>query len=355
MNFLKKLLFICIISIAFVACESDDNSGSIPATSASFETGILVSNEGPFNMGNGSISFIDTETGTVANNIFTTTNPGEELGNIVQSIGFTTNDAYIIANNSNKITVVDRFTFESKAVIETGLVNPRYFVAANEDTAYITNWGDPFSNDDDYVAVLDLVTNEVIQMIPVAFGPERMVLRGNKLYVANKGGFDFNTAVTVIDIDNNTIINTITVGDVPGSMQIVGNDLWVLCEGKPSFTGDETAGSLYKVNMTTDTVDTSYTFDTTEHPNDIVRNGINVYYILNGAVHQLNTQNVILPGTSIVQGSFYEIAANDGKLYTTDALDFNSDGTLTIYDIASGMEEGSYTVGIIPGGIYFNE
>ena len=36
----------------------------------------------------------------------------EDLGNVVQSIGFTENEAFIVANVSNKINVVNRYTFE---------------------------------------------------------------------------------------------------------------------------------------------------------------------------------------------------------------------------------------------------
>lgn len=354
MKIIKQLVAFSAISALFLSCESDDSDPVPFDDAAAFETGIILSNEGPFNMGNGSITFINPDTGIAIIDIFATTNPGEELGNIVQSIGFTDTDAYIIANNSNKITVADRTSFESIATIESGLENPRYMNTFN-DKGFVSNWGDAFVETDDYIAVVDLISNEVITTIPVVLGPERMVADGNTLYVAHKGAFGFNNVITVIDMDNNVVIETLTVGDVPDSMQIIGGDLWVLCAGKPEFSGEETAGSLIQFDLGTNTVSNTFDFELTSHPSDLVNMGANLYFTLNGAIRVLSTQSPVLPGTAFATGSFYEIEVNNGKLYATDAVDFNSNGTLTIYDIFDGTQEASFEVGIIPGGIYFNE
>ena len=45
---------------------------------------------------------------------------------------------------------------------------------------------------------------------------------------------------------------------------------------------------------------------------------------------------------------------DNGRLYGTDAGDFASNGTLLVYDLNAEMELTTLTVGIIPGGIYFN-
>ena len=82
-------------SLMIFACKSDDPL--VPINT--YGDGILVSNEGPFNNGTGTVSFIDRELETVANGIYSQVNDSP-LGNIVQSIGFEGDRAYIVANSA---------------------------------------------------------------------------------------------------------------------------------------------------------------------------------------------------------------------------------------------------------------
>ena len=333
------------------ACSKEETEPKAPL--GDYEKGILISNEGPFQNGTGTVSFISEDFETVQNSIYNTVN-NDDLGNIVQSIGFTDNKAYIIANNSNKITVVDRYTFIKEATIETGLNNPRYFVSAN-GKGYVTNWGDTADDTDDFVAVINLATNTVESSIAVDLGPEEIAVQSNTIYVAHQGAFGQNNKVSVID-NSDMVTSVITVGDVPNAMQFdTAGNLWVLAGGKPSFTGEETAGSLSRINTTTNEVEERFDFQTTEHPNHLAYDGTNVYYSLAGAVYSMSTSASELPTEASLEGlSIYAIAIEDSILYTTDAGDFASNGSLSIYDINSKVELKTLEVGIIPGGIYFN-
>ncbi len=354
MNLIKKISYLLAITIISSACSSDDDAGNVidDTPQGDFDNGILVTNEGPFGTGTGTVSFITEDLSTVEEQIFQTVN-GSDLGNIVQSLGFYEDQAYIVANNSSKITVVNRYTFEEIAVIENDLENPRYFLTVG-DTGYVTNWGDPFDNSDDYVAVIDLETQTVSSTIPVSFGPERLVANGDKLYVAHSGGFDYNNVVSLIDTNSNTVDTTITVGDVPNSVVLDGVNLWVLCGGKPAFTGNESNGSMYQINTATDIVSQSFDFGATDHPSNLVFDASDLYYGLNGEVYQMKTIASGLPTSSVLSGSYYSLTANDGKLYATDAADFQSSGTLKVFDLLDFSEITSLEMGIIPGGVYFN-
>ncbi|MFT5077429.1 MAG: hypothetical protein ACI85B_002499, partial [Flavobacteriaceae bacterium] len=205
MNFLKKLSLLLFVTVFLFSCSSDDDvnveapnceqaingtidictiltedptdpigledcdadginnltecqNGTDPldAFLGDYERGILITNEGPFGEGTGTVSFISEDFSSTSGSIFNTVN-NLDLGNIVQSMGFNGENAYIVVNNSNKMHVVNRYTFELIATIETGLDNPRNFVAV-ENTGYVTNWGDPFDDNDDYVALIDLTT-----------------------------------------------------------------------------------------------------------------------------------------------------------------------------------------------------
>ncbi len=338
----------------FIACENDDNgSGSLPL--GDYENGILITHEGPFNNGTGTVSFISDDLTITDNAIYNKVN-NADLGNIVQSMAFVGQNAYIIANVSNKITVVNRYTFEEVASIDTGLNNPRYFVAVN-GRGYVTNWGDSGDETDDFIALINLETNSVEGTIPVDFGPEDILAQGSTVYVAHQGAFGYNNKISVIDTDTDTVSDTIDVGLVPNSMQFdAAGNLWVLCGGKPAFSGEETAGALQKIDLQTNAVSSTFDFNVTEHPNHLSLDNGTLYYSLSGDVFGLSVTANSLPRESDFSGlSIYGMTTKNGDLYTTDAKNFASNGSLTVHSLDSKTEIKSFEVGLIPAGIYFNE
>ncbi len=350
-----KQLSISILAIALlgVSCNKDDDD-EINQPSGDYANGILISNEGPFNNGSGTVTFISEDLATQEDAIYKKVN-GKDLGNVVQSIGFDGDQAYIIANVSRTVTVVNRYTFEKIKDISYGFENPRFFTAVN-GKGYVTDWGDPNDDTDDFVAVIDLATNTVQSTISVAFGPERLLVKGKTLYVAHQGGYGQNDIVSVIDTDSNAVTTTISVGAVPNSLQLdnAGN-LWVLSAGTPSYAGAETGGMLSKINTSSNEVVSHLDFSTTDHPTLLNLDNSELYFYLNGAVYTMDTSASTLPSNGILDGvNFYTMSVSEGKLYGTDAGDYASKGTLTIFDINSKTTIKSFIVGIIPGGIYFN-
>ncbi len=362
MKLLKKITYLFIATLLLASCSSDDdNVNNEPL--GDYENGVLVTNEGPFGTGTGTVSFISNETNEVENNIYQNVN-GQELGNIVQSLYKENNLAYIIVNNSHKIEVVNRYTFESIATIEEGLNNPRYFVAVGS-TGYVTNWGDPFDNTDDYVAVIDLSTYEVISTIPVGYGPEKILkynaVSETKIIVLHQGGYDYNNIISVIDTDSKTVETIIEVGDAPNSFFYHDNKLLLMCGGKPEFSGEETAGSLFEINLEDYSTSIKEEFDLDEHPSNLVAEISNyslIMYLLDGNIYYHFGYGSTDYSIEITEGSFYSLAFNYKSmfLYASDAGDFNSNGEIKIFSPLGGStsEINNFSVGIIPGGIYFN-
>ncbi|MEN1784494.1 MAG: DUF5074 domain-containing protein [Bacteroidota bacterium] len=320
-----------------------------------FENGILVLHEGNFFGGNASVSFVSEDLGTIENGIFTTVND-RALGDTAQSMAFNGDLAYIVVNNSQTVEVVNRYTLETVATVDSGLLNPRYMAFAN-GKGYVTNWGDGGDRGDDYIAVIDLETYTVASTISVPEGPEWILANGNTLYVAHQGGFNQNNIVSVIDAMSDTTADPIVVGDSPNSMQLVNNELWVLSGGKPAFTQAETAGQLDRIDITTNTVTATLPFpEITDHPNYLSIDGNQLYYALKGAVFQIATTATEIPSTALISDiSFYDMTVNDGRLYGVDAKDFVSNGSLEVYDIASSSLLESLEISIIPGAVYFND
>ncbi|WP_298476730.1 Calx-beta domain-containing protein [uncultured Maribacter sp.] len=324
-----------------------------------FENGILVSHEGNFGQGNASISFVSSDLENIENGIYKSVNGVDAWGDNAQSIAFNGDMAYVIMNGSQKIEVVNRYTFESVATIggpsESDFLNPRYMAIAN-GKGYVTNWGDGSSTEDDYVAVINLETNTVESTISVVEGPEKIVAYNSTVYVAQQGGWGENNVVTVIDATTNTVETTITVGDRPNSLRLdADNNLWVISGGNPSWTGNETAGQMDKINTTDNTVTSTLNFAVTEHPGNLEVDGANLYYYMSGSVYEMEVTSTTLPTASEITGlSFYDMAVINGKLYGVDAKDFVSNGSLEVYDLTDNSLLASKEVSIIPGGIYYN-
>lgn len=337
-------------SFFFVACSSDDDFTPTEVEPEAYENGILITNEGPFGDGTGTITFVSDDFSTVEQNIYKKVN-GSELGNIVQSMGFADDQAYIVVSNSHRVMIANRYSFEKTDSIVSGLENPRFF-ASNNNTGYITAWGDPMDESDDYVAVVDLRTNTISSTISVPLGPERIINDGSTFYVAHQGAWGQNNLVSVIS--GNSVSKTITVGDVPNSMVIAGNYLYVLNGGNPDYSGNETAGSLSKIDLALNEVVETYTFGSTDHPSELVTDGVNLYYNLNGSVYKTAVSSISLPGEPVISGAFYKLAINDGFLYATDAGDYASSGKMYVYDLSSYTRIHEIETGIIPGGVYFN-
>ncbi|MCK0190125.1 DUF5074 domain-containing protein [Arenibacter sp. F20364] len=352
MKIRNVFLSLFIIGLSW-SCSNDDN-GEVHEPMGDYANGILVSNEGPFSNGTGTVSFISEDLSVVNNGIFKSTND-EDLGNVVQSIGFSGEEAFIVANVSNNINVVNRYTFEKIASITEGLNNPRYFIEAN-GKGYVTNWGDTADDTDDYVAIINLQNYTVEGIISVVLGPEAILSKGDMVYVAHQGAWGQNNKVSVINTTSNEVVKTLTVGDVPNSMQLdASGNLWVLASGKPAYTEDETAGVLSKINTSTNEVDTNFDFEITEHPGKLNLDGSTLYYYLGGSVYKHNLSGTSLDRESALDDvSFYTMVVNNGRLYGTDAGDYASNGTIAVYDLSTELALETFTVGIIPGGIYFN-
>lgn len=349
---IRNVFFPLLIIGLSWSCSNDDEEIQEPM--GDYANGILVSNEGPFSNGTGTVTFISEDLSVVNNGIYKMTND-EDLGNVVQSIGFTENEAFIVANVSNKINVVNRYTFEKIASITDGLNNPRYFIEAN-GKGYVTNWGDTADETDDFVAIINLQNYTVEGTISVILGPEAILAKDNTVYVAHQGAWGQNNKVSVINTTSNELIKTLTVGDVPNSMQLdASGNLWVLASGKPAYTGDETAGMLTKINTGTNEVDNSFQFETTQHPSSLNLDAGILYYRLGDTVFEQSLSATSLNMETVLEGvSFYTMVVNNGRLYGTDAGDYASNGTLTVYDLNTELTIKALTVGIIPGGIYFN-
>jgi hypothetical protein len=343
----KLFLFALSIGVLLISCVKDEG----PTILGDYENGFFIVNEGPFSSGYGTLTYVSNDYETVEQEVFNTVNE-EVLGSIVQSMEMYGEKAYIIVNNSHKLVVANRYTMEKEGEIIEGLNNPRYIVFSG-GKGFISNWGSASDTTDDYIAVLDLNSLQIINTISVSEGPEHMYVKDNSVYVALKGGWGYNNEVVKINASTESVEINYSVGYLPDSFVEMNNDLLVLCSGKSSWTGDETAGGIY--NLSENVATTIVEFDITEHPTNLVSNGSSSYYFLNGNVYQWDgTSTLPTNAISNFAGYYYGIQISLDKLFAFDAGDYSSNGTLKIFDLGSESLEQEISAGIIPNNVAFN-
>ncbi len=352
-KFLTKLF---ILSVLFLtACTSDDDG--VAASKGNFENGILVSGEGS-GAGTGSISFISDDFETVNQLIYKGVNTAE-LGTFLQSLAFDAQRAFIVVDNANSVTVVDRFTFESEAVITTDLITPRYMAVA-ADKGYVTNWGSTSDDADDFIAVIDLNSYTVESTIPVGNGPEQIIAKDGKLYVSHKGAFTTNNIISVIDLVDNSV-EEITVKDNPDELFFNSNgDLVVLSQGRTLFDADfnvigDTLGSISIINVNSLSIDTELVFAEGEHPSLMVLDNNKIYYGLSGEIYEMDENSTTLPSTPVLtaEGFLYGMEVENNNIYTLNAS-FSDLSTLNVYDLNSKEKVQTIPVALGASKVYFN-
>lgn len=355
MKISKLLLSVFILSILFVSCDDDDEP-QLPK--GDYENGIIVSGEGTFSGISGSIYYTSNDYATTESLVYNNVN-NDDLGIFVQSISFDDSRAFIVVDNQNTITVVDRYTFEKIGQITTGLKKPRYMAIVG-DKGYVTNWAEGTYGadiDDDYIAVVDLNTLLVTSTISVSIGVERIIEVNGELYVSHKGGNGINNIVSVIDIATEGVTE-ITVNDLPDDLLIDSSgNVVVLCEGKAAWTGNETPASIVKINTTTNTISSELEFDAGIHPSALVSNVSNLYYNIGSKVYEVSQTATTLPTSEFLDSAvttFYGMAVNEGEVFVLDVKDYASESDVKVFDMTTKSNTQTVKGPINASKIYFN-
>ncbi len=360
MKIMKKIILniVSLSMLLFIATSCDNSESDAPK--GAYDNGVLVSGEGG---ATGSVYYVSNDFKTVESSIYKAVN-NKDLGTYLQSMAFSKSNAFLVVDNQNTITVVDRYTFKQLGAITTGLKIPRYMTVVGSK-GYVTNWGEgTWGADvaDDYVAIVDLNTFTVTGTIPVGSGPERIIEKNGKLYVSHKGGFSYNNIVTVIDIDSKATTE-IVVNETPDELLFdTSGNLVVLCEGRKVYNPDwsvkeHTIGAIVKINTSTNKVSSQLNFAAGVHPNLLDIDGSDLFYNIGNKIYKVGQSSTSLPSAEFLQtsaGSNYGMAINGGNLFVADAGNFTSQGDLLVYDLTSKTLLQSVKAPIAASKIYFN-
>jgi len=346
-------MILALAATILFACKKTTEPSPTPTTK--YGSGVLITNEGVFNTGSGTVSFYNRDAKSIENEIFQEEN-GVPVGNILQSATQLGDVLYLIVNNSQQIVVANAGSMKQETII-TGFQSPRFMKAVSGDKAYVTDW---VSNS---VKIVDLRTKSITGSIPTGNGPENMAQIGTKLFVANSGGFGIDSTITVINTITDQVDGSFVVGPNPSSIQVdVNGNIWVLCTGISDWQNplNDVGGRLVQVDRTTFTITQSIDFpNNTAHPAKLSLNeaGTVLYYLgsgYGGDVFKMSVSETSLPTSPFISGLFYGIGIDplNDDVYTSDPLDYNQRGVMYRYSSTAQIID-SVRAGIIPSFFLF--
>ncbi|WP_157363744.1 DUF5074 domain-containing protein [Alkaliflexus imshenetskii] len=340
-------LFMAVILASTVASCSDSDKETVRMR---FVNGTLVLNEGSFMKANASISFISNETNEVTSEIFKLVNGSNAvLGDVLQDLVIKGSDAYIVMNNSHQIHIVDAETFEWKRTID-GLSSPRFGVIHGKNL-FVTQWGENGS-----VVVIDTESMAIVKTIPVGSGPEGIIAHNNKIWVANSGGFGFDNTISVIDPATLEVEIVIETPDKPNHLTVdKNNNIWATCHGLVEYDEswnitNQTPSRLVKISSSSMQIEKDLLVSDSDHATkiDTSPDKSTIYVLNSSGIYSVDIDGTLFPSTPLVDGYFYSFNVNPttGKIFTCDAGNWSSAGSIKIFNPETQEIEATITEGI---------
>lgn len=216
--------------------------------------GFYLLNEGNMGSNSATIDFMDFSLGVYRKNIYASANPTmvKELGDVGNDIKVYGNKLYAVINVSNFIEVMDLKT--AKHIGTIPLENGRYITFAN-GKAYATSYAGPVTIDPSAplgkVVEIDTINLSITRQETVGYQPEELEVVGNKLFVANSGGYkapNYDKTISVIDLNTFKETQKIEVGiNLHRLKKDAQGDLYVTSRGDYQAV----SSNLYVINSDT--------------------------------------------------------------------------------------------------------
>ena len=352
MGYKNQLWTISILLVVLLGCRKDnpvipEEEEPLPPQNVTVIEGFYLLNEGNMNMNKASLDYYDYTSGTYRRNVYGQANPEATLGlgDVGNDIGIYGTKLYAVINCSNKVEVMDVATTKRLKVID--VKNCRFVTFAN-GKAYVSAFdGDVQNSSSGFIAEIDTTTLVITRTVEVGRQPEEIAVVGDKLYVANSGGYsppDYERTVSVINLNTFTKIKDIDVAiNLHRLKTDAYGDLYV------SSRGDNysTSSKLFVIDTKTDAVKKTFDIACT----NLTIAGDTAYII--GSEFSYTTFDwtitysmIDVKNETLLEGSFLPQPVSDAiktpygiavdpiskNIYITDATDYVSPGKLYCID-----------------------
>jgi hypothetical protein len=363
----QATLYLFFILMLLSACRHDDyiiysiDEDTGGKTVKSEIMGMYLLNEGNMGSNKCTLDYLDlsgnTETVHYYRNIYAERNPStvKELGDVGNDLKIHDNKLWMVINCSNKVEVATADSCRRLAKID--IPNCRY-ITFDGNYAYVSSYVGPVQISTNTqlgrVYKIDTRTYQKVDSIEVGYQPEELCIVGNKLYVANSGGYripQYDHTISIIDLSAFKEEKKIDVADNLHRCRADHyNQLWVSSRGtyngtpaklfwlEPDKQGEMTVKDNLPVAVSDMCIvgDSLYFFGV-EWSYVKMENEIS-YGIINVRTHQLITrqlseakeiESITLPYGLIVNPVHRDFYIMDAKNYVSsgELLHFHADGT----------------------------
>lgn len=353
MRFTNYLLSSCFFLLLLISCEKEQTQE--PESPQTLNNGMLILNEGLFQLNNSGLSWIDFSTGT-GNHEFFYQKTGRLLGDTGNDLKRYGSKLYVVVNVSSTIEVLDASTGDP--IKQISMLNgseskqPRR-IDFYGNHAFITCF-------DGFVDVLDTATLSIVKRIPVGLNPDGITRSGSRLYVSNSGGLNaptMDSTVSVIDAVGLTELTKITVGLNPGSIvSDAQGEIYVIARGNYGSVPSR----LRKINPQTLSLETTFNFEASSL--EVMESNLLISYYDSGtsstkiALFDAQTDQIIAPDyinlaqVQTLYGMHYR--TSNKHIYLIDAQGYTNTGYVREYGSAGSYLQ-SFQAGLNPNSIVF--
>ncbi|ABG58879.1 YncE family protein [Cytophaga hutchinsonii] len=306
-------------------------------------TGIYIVNEGNFMSGNGSVSFYDSSTNTVTQDLFYLKN-NKQAGDVCQSLSYYNNEFYLVVNNSGKIEIVDNDFVNTKTI--SGFTSPRYISFSANNKGYVSDlYGKGIS-------VVDTRTHTINKKITINYWTEELLIFRDTLYVTSPN----SRYLYLIDTHTDVLKDSVDIGFGSSSIAVDDNNkIWILCSGNKSLSIFPSICCLDPINREVVRNISGVNYDS--YASKLNYNKVDKHmYWIEGDIYKLATNTSASVKEKVIDAAgknFYGlgIRQQNGDVVVSDAGDFSQRSTIYIYTNA-GIERTHFNAGIISGGFF---
>ena len=353
MHFSRKILINLVLgtlSLCLFACRGDEVIYPTIGDRVTEEIrtgGLYILCEGNMGSNKARLDYINLATGTYYSNWYGGMNPThvKELGDVGNDLQQHGNRLYAVINCSHKVEVMDA---QARHIGQVEVPNCRY-MAFRGDKMYVSAYVGSVANPDLLGSVfeIDTASLQITREVKVGHQPDEILIRDNKLYVCNSGGYitdRYDSTVSVIDLTSMTELRKITVGINPTRIRMDNSGrLWVACQGnykdaKPQIVILQNEQPVRCIP--TQCANLSI-LGSNAYVLDCENKQLKAYSTIDFQMSTINYQ------LSTMEHPYGLLATNDA-LYLTDAKNYVSSGVLYCYAY-DGTERWHCATGDIPG------
>ncbi|WP_288445328.1 DUF5074 domain-containing protein [uncultured Chryseobacterium sp.] len=328
---LLTVLFAVVLLFNISSCTSD--STEIEISPITYQNGYFISNEGNFNSQGAKVTFLTRDLSMKQDDVYGYNNNKEILGDVLQTIGLNGNKAYLVLNNSNKIVVVDRYTFKKLAVITDQIDNPRGITFTN-DFIYVSNTN--FTAHTQSVTKYKASDYSFVSKISMTDVSDKIVEAGGNIFVQNASS-GYGNKITYINTSNDskTEIN-VPNGQIGNTVSYKSNVYTISSTAADSY--------IYKISST-GAVTPVITLTGIPNATNLQIDNDKIYFSSANKVYTTSLAAPAIPTTPLLTAedgglyfTLYGFNVIDGRIFASDVKQFKAESEMIIYSATTGSK-----------------